>query len=228
VRHARSFVSSVGPAVRGPNARTPRKCWNPRIRLGVTPAAAIPASDMAAMRASRYGYVGASVTDTTSSVVSDTAGSLPGNEVRVSSSGREFSEAVSEATVEGCCCAWWRSCRLPKPSSAPPSLPSLGRRGEGVSRRHGHGGRGGGGVEPAGLGCGAEGVRPAHMTASLVELVIGTGARGGAIICCAEAGAGAGSANICCGCGCGCCCCICICGALAAPEGACHARGNAR
>ena len=90
------------------------------------------------------------------------------------------------------------------------------------------GGGGGGGVEPAGLGCGAEGVRPAHMTASLVELVIGTGARGGAIICCAEAGAGAGSANICCGCGCGCCCCICICGALAAPEGACHARGNAR
>ena len=40
------------------------------------------------------------------------------------------------------------------------------------------------------------------MTASLAELAIGTGARGGAIICCAEAGAGAGSAIICCGCIC--------------------------
>jgi len=71
-----------------------------------------------------------------------------------------------------------------------------------VSRGRGHGRRGGGTVEPARLGCGAEGVRQAHMTASLAELAIGTGARGGAIICCAEAGAGAGSAIICCGCIC--------------------------
>ena len=50
-------------------------------------------------------YAGSSLVGAASGVASDAAGSPAGTGSRVSSSGSECSEAVSEAAVDGCCCA---------------------------------------------------------------------------------------------------------------------------